>query len=524
MHWRGKANNPLPPGGVNPGFSNTGNQHKITMHYWLGIDCGGTFIKAALYRQNGEETALARRNLPILSPQPGQAERDPERLWETCAAVIREAVAHVDPKDIAAVGISAQGKGLFALDRDGAPLGNGILSSDQRALSVVKAWQAAGIPETLYPLTRQTLWTGHPVAILRALKEQEPARYAAIATVLMSHDYLRYRLTGQLACERTNISESNLFHFDRGSYDPQLAALLGIPEISAALPPLIGATDIAGYVTTEAAAQTGLAVGTPIVGGLFDVVSTALCAGLRDESTLNVVLGTWSVVTGFTSHVDDGQTLPFVYGRSATPGQYIVHEASPTSAANLEWLTALLGEHDYAAINAAVAALPPATGSVYFVPFLYGSNAGLGMQAGFYGLQSLHGRAHLYQAVYEGVIFSLMHHLERIRVRFPAALTLRVTGGPARSAVWMQMLADISGQTVETPHIAETGCLGAALAAMAGSGAYPDCATAAAAIHPAINSYQPAPALAGAYCGKLRRYRLLVAQLRAFNDAISQPA
>lgn len=490
------------------------------MTCWLGIDCGGTFIKAGLFREDGSEIAVARRNLPVLSPQPGWAERDPETLWQTCAAVIREAIATTDPATIAGIGISAQGKGLFTLDRDGAPLGNGILSSDQRALPVVKRWQAEGVPAALYPETRQTLWTGHPVSILRALKEQEPARYQRIGSILMSHDYLRYRLTGAIACEETNISESNLYHFGEGRYQPALADTLGIAEIVPALPPIVGASAIAGYISAQAAAATGLRAGTPVVGGLFDVVSTALCAGLHDETMLNVVLGTWSVVTGFTDHIDDSQTIPFVYGKSATPGQYIVHEASPTSAANLEWITALLGEHDYRAINDSIAALPPAASSVYFAPFLYGSNAGLGMQAGLYGLQSFHGRAHIYQAVYEGVIYSLMHHLERMRQRFPAARVLRVTGGPAKSVVWMQMLADISGNSVETPRIAETGCLGAALVAMVGTGAYPDCPAACAALKPPLDSYRPNPALADAYATKYRHYRELIAQLRAFNDTL----
>ena len=88
------------------------------------------------------------------------------------------------------------------------------------------------------------------------------------------------------------------------------------------------------------------------------------------------------------------------------------------------------------------------------------------MQAGFYGIQSLHTRDHLLQAVYEGVIFSLMQHLEQMLKRFPNPTALRVTGGPAKSAVWLQMLADLSGLTVEVPQVEETGCLGAALMAM----------------------------------------------------------
>ncbi|HFF6445972.1 TPA: FGGY-family carbohydrate kinase, partial [Shigella sonnei] len=108
------------------------------------------------------------------------------------------------------------------------------------------------------------------------------------------------------------------------------------------------------------------------------------------------------------------------------------------------------------------------------LPFLYGSNAGLEMTSGFYGMQAIHTRAHLLQAIYEGVVFSHMTHLNRMRERFTDVHTLRVTGGPAHSDVWMQMLADVSGLRIELPQVEETGCFGAALAARVGTGVYRD--------------------------------------------------
>ena len=366
------------------------------MNYYLGIDCGGTFVKAALFDQTGELHGIHRENVAVISEQAGYAERDMQQLWQVCAEVVRQTVAKsgVNPTAIKGVGFSAQGKGAFLLDQQNQPLGRAILSSDQRSLSIVKQWQADGIPEKLYPITRQTLWTGHPVSILRWVQDNEPERYAQIGSVLMSHDYLRFCLTGELFAEETNISESNLYNMATGEYDQTLADLLGLQNILEKLPPVIKPNQIAGYVTEAAAKLTGLAVGTPVVGGLFDVVSTARCADLDDESKLNAVLGTWSVVSGITDNIDLTQTLPFVYGRYTDEGKFIIHEASPTSAGNLEWFVKQW-KLDYAEINQQVASLLPAASSVLFVPFLYGSNAGLGMQAGFYGLQAHHSQAHL---------------------------------------------------------------------------------------------------------------------------------
>ncbi|MFD1806669.1 FGGY-family carbohydrate kinase [Pasteurella oralis] len=481
------------------------------MNYYLGIDCGGTFIKAALFDTSGKMFGCVRENVQVISEQAGYAERDMHELWQVCATVIRKTIEHsqIAASNIKGIGISAQGKGAFLLDQQNKPLGHAILSSDQRALDIVKQWQSAGIPDKLYPMTRQTLWTGHPVSILRWVKQHEPTRYQQIGAVLMSHDYLRFCLTGELFCEETNISESNLYNMHTGEYDPALAELLGLTGITSKLPPIIAANEIAGYVTPEAAELTGLCVGTPVVGGLFDVVSTALCADLDDETKLNAVLGTWSVVSGITTHIDDSQTLPFVYGRYAQAEKFIIHEASPTSAGNLEWFVKQW-QLDYQQINQLVSELEPAASSVLFIPFLYGSNAGLGMQAGFYGIQAHHSQAHLLQAIYEGVLFSLMHHLNRMLQRFPQATLLRVTGGPTKSNIWLQMLADFTGMKLEIPQIEETGCLGAALMAMQGVGEANNVFQTQ-----TMFSVEPNPAYFTAYQQKYQRYQQFTKALQA---------
>lgn len=441
------------------------------MDYFIGIDCGGTFIKAALFDVKGKMYSCTRESVSVISEHAGYAERDMAQLWQVCANVIKKTIVQsgIPAADIKGLGISAQGKGVFLLDQQKQPLGRAILSSDQRALKIVTQWQAERIPEKLYPLTRQTLWTGHPVSILRWIKDNEPERYAKIGTVLMSHDYLRFCLTGELACEETNISESNLYNMQTQQYDAELSALLGIPEVVSKFPPIIKSSQVAGGITEEVAQLTGLVVGTPVVGGLFDVVSTALCAGLDDETKLNIVLGTWSVVSGITNHIDETQEIPFVYGRYAQDDKFIIHEASPTSAGNLEWFMKEWGNLTYAEINEGIEALPIAQSAVFFMPFLYGSNAGLGMKSGFYGIQAHHTKMHLFQAIYEGVLFSMKYHLDRVLHRFPQVKVLRITGGPAKSKIWMQMLADLTGMKVEVPMIEETGCLGAAIMAMKGT-------------------------------------------------------
>ncbi|HAU6647350.1 TPA: carbohydrate kinase, partial [Salmonella enterica] len=225
-------------------------------NYWLGLDCGGSWLKAGLYDGAGREVAVQRLPLHALSPQPGWVERDMTELWQQCGSVISKLLAHtgVSGSQIRGLGISAQGKGLFLLDKSDRPLGKAILSSDRRAMEIVQRWQKEAVPQKLYPLTRQTLWTGHPVSLLRWVKENEPQRYAQIGCVMMTHDYLRWCLTGVKGCEESNISESNLYNMATGQYDPLLTEWLGISEIDSALPPVVGSAEICGEITAQAAA------------------------------------------------------------------------------------------------------------------------------------------------------------------------------------------------------------------------------------------------------------------------------
>ncbi|MBA7844593.1 carbohydrate kinase [Klebsiella sp. RHBSTW-00484] len=494
--------------------------------YWLGLDCGGSWLKAGLYDREGREAGVERLPLRTLSPQPGKAERDMSELWQQCAAVIAALLARtgINSAQIRGVGISAQGKGLFLLDKNDQPLDMAVLSSDRRAMTIVQRWQEEAVPQKLYPLTRQTLWTGHPVSLLRWIKDNQPQRYAQIGCVMMTHDYLRWCLTDVKGCEESNISESNLYNMATGQYDPRLTEWLGISEINGALPPIVGSAEICGEITAQAAAITGLAAGTPVVGGLFDVVSTALCAGIEDEYTLNAVMGTWAVTSGIAHGLREHEAHPYVYGRYVNDGQYIVHEASPTSSGNLEWFTAQWGELSFDEINQAVARLPKAGSELFFLPFLYGSNAGLEMTCGFYGMQALHTRAHLLQAVYEGVVFSHMTHLNRMRERFTEVRTLRVTGGPAHSDVWMQMLADVSGLRIELPQVEETGCFGAALAARVGTGVYHNFSDAQRSLKHPVRTLLPDMTAHALYQRKYRQYQDLITALQGYHARIKEHA
>lgn len=495
------------------------------MSYFIGIDSGGTFMKAALFDAQGVQHGLARVSAKVINSKQGWVERDLDALWDNAVSVIKMLLAKstIDVEQIKGISISAQGKGAYLLDKQGENLGYGIMSSDSRSLPIVKEWLEQGVNDSVYPKTLQTLWTGHPVSIIRWIKENDSERYAKIGSILMAHDYLRYRLTGEIGAEITNMSESNFFNSVDGCYDKELLSTFGIEEVWHALPPLVTPQQQTGKVTSDVAKETGLAEGTAVFGGLFDVVSTAICSGINSSAeSLNYVMGTWSVTSGITKEVTKLEHN-FVYGHYAVDGEYIIHEASPTSAGNYEWFADYLGSDgklDHVENQSLVSSLEPASSCVYFVPFLYGSNQGLGLKSGFYGLQSHHSKAHIIQAIWEGILFCHNIHLQRMRVRFPNATVLKVSGGPASSSVWMQMLADLTGLTIEISNVDETGALGAAMVAMVGVGEYQsveECcqsvAVTSSRIYPNKDNYQ-------SYQTKFTHYQRLVSLIKEFEEGM----
>ena len=275
------------------------------MPYFVTVDIGGTVIKSGLYDELGREKAVASQTDLAIVKHVGWSERDMIAMWRTVSATVREVLATggISPREVSGVSFSAHGKGLYLVDEHGAPVRNGIISSDNRALPIVRKWKAEGVDAKAYPRGYQQLWSGHPVSLLAWLKQHEPESYRRARHVLMAHDWVRYKFTGAFGAEVTNISGSNLYNVGKGAYDPELFKLFGIDEMLGSMPPVLGSEQSLGGVSRAAAEETGLVEGTPVYGGFFDVVSAAVCAGLSDSRFINVVMGTWTIVTWTTDHI-----------------------------------------------------------------------------------------------------------------------------------------------------------------------------------------------------------------------------
>src|SRR6266545_2324196 len=219
--------------------------------YLLGIDNGATVSKVVIFDLHGRVVQSASRKVEASYPHPGWTERSMDELWQSTAVAIRAAIdaAGIQPREIVAIGGCGHGNGIYLLDRHGAPLRPGILSMDTRAAGVVAEWRAHGVLDAVWPRVLQTPYAGQPPALLRWLKLHEPDVYARIGAALLIKDYVKYRLTGELTTDLTDISATGLLDLRQRGYAPELLDAYGISEMASALPPVVASSAPAGHVT-----------------------------------------------------------------------------------------------------------------------------------------------------------------------------------------------------------------------------------------------------------------------------------
>ncbi|MEW4282399.1 FGGY-family carbohydrate kinase [Priestia koreensis] len=454
-------------------------------NYLLGIDNGGTITKAALYTLDGKEVAIASQKTAMIMPEPFHTERDMHELWQANIKIIKEVleVSKVDAEKIVGVSITGHGNGLYLTTKRGEPTYNGIISTDNRAKTYIDTWYGDSRFETeVLPKTMQSMWAGQPVALLAWLQDHNPEVLDRTEYIFMVKDFIRFKLTGEAYMELTDVSGTNLLNVRDQCYDSELLSFFGIESLSHKLPPLKSSTEVCGYITKQAAEETGLKEGTPIAGGIFDIAASAVASGLVAENKLCIVAGTWSINEYITKKpiIDKDLFMTSIY---CIPNYWLTTEASPTSASNLEWYIDKFmvqerlkvekeGGSIYDVCNQLVSSTTPEESNLLFFPFLFGSNTVPSANSCFIGMNSWHKQQHFVRAVYEGIVFSHMHHIERLLKYSAQPDSARIAGGVTKSDVWLQIFSDCLQIPLEIVEVKEHGTLGTAMCAGVMTGYY----------------------------------------------------
>ena len=486
--------------------------------YLMGIDNGGSDIKCAIFDPQGREIAIASAQIPMSMPEPGFTERDAEQVWLANAQVVRTALekAGISGADIAAIGLTGYGNGLVFVAEDGMPVYPAIVSTDDRASDYCKRFRAEGIDRALFPYTRQTTWSAQPAALLPWFRDHNPSVLDKTRWVLSMKDFIRLRLTGEIAGEITDASSGCLVNLDTRQFDSRLFRILGIENCYEKMPPILESTQISGRVTKDAARLTGLAPGTPVAAGYFDIDANALASGVLSPDILCLIAGTWSI-NEFLSDTtpNDIDKKENTATLSYLPGYYIMEDSTPTSASNFNWFLRNLLQPDlpelpkselYARCNAQVASIEPGDSNVIFVPYLFGSATHPDARGAFLNLSGMDDRGAMLRAVYEGVVFSSVHHVHNLKRPLGSYNCARLSGGITNSAVWSQMMCDALQIPLETLEGTEPGAKGAAMGAGVACGMFRDLSEAVAHMVHIGKVYTPRREYAQVYREKFRRY------------------
>jgi len=440
----------------------------------LGLDVGTTALKGVLVDERGTVVAEASRTYRLFEPAPGWSEQDPEDWWRAAGVVSRALVGEHGP--IEAVGLSGQMHGTVALDAEGRVLHPAILWNDQRSGAECRE---------LDELTGDRLahWTLNPARTaftatkLLWLRRHRPDVFARIATVLLPKDYVRHRLAGVHATDVTDASGTAMLAVGERRWSTEVLDAIGIPE--AWLPEVVESVEVAGTVDAAGAAASGLAPGTPIVGGAADQAAAAIGNGVVRAGVLSITLGTSGVVYAQIDRVlvdPSGALHTFCH---AVPGTWQLMAGVLSAGGSLRWFRDAVfaplarrgaGDDAYEAIDRGIAEIRAGAEGLVFLPYLTGErspHADPDARGCWLGLTTRHDHRHLARAILEGVAFALRSLVEIAEGLGVEIEEIRVAGGGARSRVWLQILADVLGRPVRPALNPDASACGAAALAMA---------------------------------------------------------
>jgi len=453
----------------------------------MGLDLGTTGAKAVVIDETGKVVSRATEEYPLIVPRLGWSEQDAGDWWKASANAIRRALAsaEVDPGEVEGIGLTGQMHGLVLLDAVGKVLRNPILWNDQRTAEQC-AWiteKLGGERETIR-LTCNPVLAGFTAPKLIWVRQNEPSIYSRARKMLLPKDFVRFKLTGTYATEVSDASGTSLFDVRKRKWSEEVLERLDIPF--AMVPDVHESTATTGEVCRGASDETGLRVGTPVVGGGGDQAAGALGNGIVRPGVISATIGTSGVVFAHTDEVKvdpEGRLHTFCH---AVPGKWHVMGVMLSAGGSMRWFRDKLGSQEvqaakarsidpYDLLTSEASKLPPGSEGLLFLPYLSGERTphkDPDARGVFFGLSLRTGKGHLVRAIMEGVAFGMRDSLEIMKSLGISIAQVRASGGGARSELWCQIQSDVYGVELHRMEAEEGPAFGSALIAGVGVGTY----------------------------------------------------
>ncbi|WP_394831181.1 carbohydrate kinase [Pendulispora rubella] len=429
----------------------------------LGIDIGTSVIKAVVFDDGGTERAMSRESSAVLRPRPGHSEQDMRALWNAIARAVRKACSGM-ADSIEAITLTGQGDGVWLVDAQAAPVGHAILWNDARAASIVERWTAEGRIARGFDLNGSRTFAGAPNAILAWLGAHEPERLERAHAALSCTGFAFLRMTGRFGMDRSDASLPFL-DIRTGAVAEDMFALFGIESARRLRPPILADTDRVGTLRQEAAEHLELRAGIPVVLAPYDIACMALGTGAVAHGQASAILGT----TVCSQIMLDGPDVARqgiginidVFGKTLRAFPSLV------GCEVMDWMSGIMGLGSAAELDKLALEAPPGANGLVLLPYM----SPAGERAPFFdprargalfGLGFRHDRRDLARATLEALAFVVRDCFEAA----PSMPTeIRVCGGGARSDVWCQIVADVTGVGVLRSQAREIGARGALVAA-----------------------------------------------------------
>jgi len=470
----------------------------------VGLDVGTTSVKGLAIDRRGGVLASAEASYRLSTPRPGWAEQDPEDWWRATGEVLGRLTTEAGPPTC--IGLSGQMHGLVALGAGDRVLRPAILWNDQRTGVESAEIEAEVGLERLVDLTGNRALPGFTAPKLLWMRRHEPDLYARIERICLPKDYVRLRLCGEWATDVSDASGTVLLDVARRGWSEPVLAQLGIdPSI---LPPVLESPEPSGE--TDA--------GVTVAAGAGDQAAGAVGVGVTTAGPASVVLGTSGVVfAALERYASDarGRVHAFCH---AIPGTWHAMGVMLSAAGALQWL------HDvtdpgvsFDALTADAERWEPGVEGLTFLPYLAGERTPYpdpDARGAFAGLSLRHDRGALVRAVLEGVAFGLRDGLDLVSELGGAISSGRVSGGGARSDLWLQIIASVLELPLDRVRVDAGAAFGAALLGGVAAGIWPDVPAAVAATVETTERIEPNPEWVDRYRELRHRYRALYPALR----------
>lgn len=429
---------------------------------FLGIDIGTTSIKAAVFNEKGERLGIRSKDYTLdTDPKTGFIEFTPEKYVEMCKEVIKELTEECGKID--ALSVDTQGETLIVTDAFGKPLYPAIVWLDNRANDEAKLITEKFGNERVYNVTGQPeITAGWPASKLLWIKRNLPDVFKNIKKVFMLEDYILYSLTGSFVTEPTIQSSTIYYDVINGCFWDEMIDFIGIdknvfPEVR------------------KTASSVGEYEGIKVVTGMLDQIAGTLGAGVTDNTRISEMTGTIMAICVMTDKLPPYRPDSIIPCHlHAISGKYCLILWSSTAGMALKWFKNQFAEsYSFKELDEIAKEVSPGCDGLSMLPYFCGSampKYNPEAKAVFSGITLSHTRAHFARAIMEAIAFTLKQNLEYVGQ--DSIKEIRITGGGALSPLWSQIKSDVTGKELKTLAEKETACLGTALCAAVGVGAF----------------------------------------------------